>query len=49
MNDQTFEHSLRFERGEVTGEVRLGKLEAMYEELYAEVIDDGVITQEERN
>ena len=49
MNDETFEHSLRFERGEVTGEVRLGKLEAMYEELYAEVIDDGVITQEERN
>ncbi|HSO37951.1 MAG TPA: hypothetical protein VLT33_35730, partial [Labilithrix sp.] len=34
---------------EVTGEVRLGKLEAMYEELYAEVIDDGIITQEERN
>ncbi len=49
MNDQTFEHGQRFERGEVTGEVRLGKLEAMYEELYAEVIDDGIITQEERN
>ncbi|HSO37114.1 MAG TPA: hypothetical protein VLT33_31530, partial [Labilithrix sp.] len=49
MNDETFEQSPRFERGEVTGEVRLGKLEAMYEELYAEVIDDGIITQEERN
>ena len=49
MNDQTFEHSQRFEIGEVTGNVRLGKLEAMYEELFAEVIEDGVITQEERN
>ena len=49
MNDATFEHSQRFELGEVTGNVRLGKLEAMYEELYAEVIDDGIITQEERN
>ena len=42
-----FEHSQRFELGEVTGNVRLGKLEAMYEELFAEVIEDGVITQEE--
>src|SRR5512140_3992876 len=49
MNDATFEHSQRFQLGEVTGNVRLGKLEAMYEELYAEVIDDGIITQEERN
>jgi hypothetical protein len=49
MNDATFEHSQRFEAGEVTGNVRLGKLEAMYEELYAEVIEDGVITQDERN
>ncbi|MBS2013069.1 MAG: hypothetical protein JST00_09290 [Deltaproteobacteria bacterium] len=49
MSDATFEHSQRFELGEVTGNVRLGKLEAMYEELFAEVIEDGVITQEERN
>lgn len=49
MSDQTFEHSQRFELGEVTGNVRLGKLEAMYEELFAEVIEDGVITQDERN
>jgi len=49
MNDATFEHSQRFELGEVAGNVRLGKLEAMYEELFAEVIEDGVITQEERN
>lgn len=49
MSDATFEHSQRFELGEVTGNVRLGKLEAMYEELFAEVIEDGVITQDERN
>lgn len=49
MSDATFEHSQRFELGEVTGNVRLGKLEAMYEELFAEVIEDGIITQEERN
>ncbi|MBX3191327.1 MAG: hypothetical protein KF819_30295 [Labilithrix sp.] len=49
MSDATFEHSQRFELGEVAGNVRLGKLEAMYEELYAEVIEDGVITQDERN
>jgi hypothetical protein len=49
MNDATFEHSQRFEPGEITGSVRLGKLEAMYEELFAEVIEDGVITQDERN
>lgn len=49
MNDATFEHSQRFELGEVTGNVRLGKLEAMYEELFAEVIEDGIITQDERN
>jgi hypothetical protein len=47
--DTTFEFSQRFELGEVAGNVRLGKLEAMYEELFAEVIEDGVITQEERN
>lgn len=50
MSDESmFQHSEGFERGEVTGNVRLGKLEAMYEELFAEVIEDGVITQEERN
>ncbi len=49
MSDESmFQHSVGFERGEVGGNVRLGKLEAMYEELFAEVIEDGVITQEER-
>lgn len=49
MSDESmFQHSAGFERGEMTGNVRLGKLEAMYEELFAEVIEDGIITQEER-
>ncbi len=48
MSETTFEHGQRFEAGEVTGNVRLGKLEAMYEELFADVIEDGIITQEER-
>ena len=46
--DFSFEHDEGFERGEVTGQVRLGKFEANYEELFAEVIEDGVITPEER-
>jgi hypothetical protein len=49
MSDQaTFEHSAGFERGETSGDLRLGKLEMMYEELFAEVIEDGIITQDER-
>jgi len=46
---ETFQHHRSFEAGEATGNMRLGKLEAMYEELFAEVIEDGVITQEERD
>lgn len=46
---ETFQHTQSFEAGEASGNMRLGKLEAMYEELFAEVIEDGVITQEERN
>jgi len=50
MSDQaTFEHAAGFQAGEVSGDLRLGKLEMMYEELFAEVIEDGIITQEERN
>src|ERR1700677_3264448 len=37
-----------FEAGEVTGNVQLGRLESYYEELFAEVIEDGVITVDER-
>ena len=46
---QEFEHQASFERGEVSGNLQLGKMEMMYEELFAEVIEDGIITQEERN
>lgn len=45
---QSFEHAASFEHAEVSGNVRLGKLEMMYEELFAEVIEDGIITAEER-
>ena len=46
MSDATFDVSAGFEQGEVTGNVRLGRFEAQYEELFAEVIEDGVITAE---
>src|SRR3954454_9538018 len=44
----SFEHGESFDQGELTGQVRLGKFEAHYEEIFAEVIEDGVITLEER-
>lgn len=44
----TFEHGAAFDAGETHGGIRLGKFEAMYEELFAEVIEDGIITVEER-
>lgn len=47
--EATFQHQASFEAGEVAGNLRHGKLEAMYEELFADVIEDGIITQEERN
>lgn len=37
-----------FEQGEIAGNVHLGRFEAQYEELFAEVIEDGIITPEER-
>src|ERR1041385_7396211 len=43
-----FEYGKGFEAGEASGGLRLGKLEGYYEELFAEVIEDGVITTEER-
>jgi hypothetical protein len=45
---QAFEHASSFEQGELSGNVHLGKFEAHYEELFAEVIEDGIITSEER-
>lgn len=47
-DNTTFEHAAGFQHGEVSGDLRLGKLEMMYEELFAEVIEDGIITAEER-
>lgn len=44
----TFDHAPSFEAGDTHGGIRLGRLEAMYEEIFAEVIEDGVITVEER-
>src|ERR1700729_1569145 len=44
----SFEHADSFEQGELAGHVTLGKFEAHYEEIFAEVIEDGVITLEER-
>jgi hypothetical protein len=46
--DVSFEHEDKFEQGELSGALRLGKFEVHYEELFAEVIEDGVITLEER-
>jgi hypothetical protein len=48
MSEQAFEHAASFEQIELSGNVRLGKFEAQYEELFAVVIEDGVITAEER-
>jgi hypothetical protein len=49
MTDQfSFEHEQGFQQGEISGQLSLGKFEAHYEEIFAEVIEDGVITLEER-
>lgn len=43
-----FEHSSSFDAGQVGGAVHVGRFEAAYEQLFAEVLEDGVITTEER-
>jgi hypothetical protein len=43
-----FAHDASFEAGQVAAGVQLGPLEARYEELFSAVIEDGVITAEER-
>ncbi|HTJ84936.1 MAG TPA: hypothetical protein VL400_24630 [Polyangiaceae bacterium] len=48
MSEELFQHGGGFEQGEISGNVRLGKFEAQYEELFAEALEDGVITSEER-
>ena len=46
--DVAFKHTESFEPGEISGNVGLGKFEATYSELFSQVIDDGIITAEER-
>jgi hypothetical protein len=48
MSEALFEHAGTFEQGEISGNVRLGKFEAQYEELFAHAYEDGVITADER-
>jgi hypothetical protein len=43
-----FQHGAGFAPGEVSGGFGLGPLETQYEELFAEVLEDGIITAEER-
>jgi hypothetical protein len=44
----TFEHSAGFHAGEVSGNLQLDAYEEIYEKLFVEVLEDGVITPEER-
>ncbi|HQP37960.1 MAG TPA: hypothetical protein PLI95_22410 [Polyangiaceae bacterium] len=48
-HEAVFEVGAQFEAGEVSGNLQVGKFEAYYEELFAEVIEDGIITAEERS
>jgi hypothetical protein len=43
-----FQHGASFTAGETSGGLGLGPLETQYEELFAEVLEDGIITPEER-
>jgi hypothetical protein len=43
-----FQHASTFEAGHAGGQIRVDRFEAHYEQLFAEVIEDGVITAEER-
>jgi hypothetical protein len=46
--ERSFVHDPSFEQGETAGNVHLGKFETHYEEIFADVIEDGVITADER-
>jgi hypothetical protein len=48
MSNAPFEHGVSFLPGEISGDLALHKFEATYSELFADVIEDGVITAEER-
>jgi hypothetical protein len=43
-----FRHSAEFVPGEMSGALGLGPLETQYEELFAEALSDGIITEQER-
>src|SRR5687767_1067368 len=43
-----FEHAASFVPGQLSGGLALGPLETQYQELFAEVLADGVITADER-
>lgn len=47
-SDNPFQHASGFVPGEISGALGLGPLEEQYEELFAEVLADGIITSEER-
>ncbi len=47
-NQSEFQHGTGFVAGEVSGGLGLGPLEQQYEELFAEALEDGVITSDER-
>ena len=43
-----FEHAAGFQAGEISGNLQLDAYEEIYQKLFAEVLEDGVITAEER-
>src|SRR5262245_32679706 len=45
---QPFEHAPDFAANETSGKLEIGPYETLYQELFAEAIADGVITEEER-
>lgn len=47
-SDNSFQHASGFVPGEISGALGLGPLEEQYEELFAEVLADGIITADER-
>jgi len=48
VSEPVFEHDAAFRQGELSGNLELGEVEARYEQLFAEAIEDGIITTEER-
>jgi hypothetical protein len=46
--ERAFEQGATFVQGDISGGLSLGPLETQYQDLFAEVLEDGVITAEER-